>query len=112
MELPLSAETPDRPEPPRSPYSDSPYETLPSLPQQPPPTYYEPPAAHPTLVPAPHAERSEVLYVPLAVTVGDGFKFGCGFFLAAATAFFCAILLMAALFAVTSFMGLNLPVGR
>jgi hypothetical protein len=57
-------------------------------------------------------EHGEVLYVPLAVTVGDGFKFGCGFFLALAMAVLTGVLVMAALFALTSFMGLNLPVGR
>ncbi len=54
----------------------------------------------------------EVLYVPLAVTVGDGFKFGCGFFMAFVVMLLIAFVLSTALFALTSLMGLNLPVGR
>ncbi len=54
----------------------------------------------------------EVLYVPLAVTVGDGFKFGCGFFMAFVVMLLIAFVLTSALFALTSVMGLNLPVGR
>lgn len=33
---------------------------------------------------APQAGEASVVYVPLAVTIGDGFKFGCGFFLSSA----------------------------
>ncbi len=55
---------------------------------------------------------AEVLYVPLAVSVGDGFKLGCGFFMAFVLMMLVGFVLVAALFAVTSLMGLNLPVGR
>jgi hypothetical protein len=51
-----------------------------------------------------------VLYVPLAVTVGDGFKFGCGFFMALAMTMLMGFVLLAALFALTTFMGVNVPV--
>jgi hypothetical protein len=51
-----------------------------------------------------------VLYIPLAVTVGDGFKFGCGFFMALVLTMLMGFVFLAALFALTSFMGLNLPV--
>lgn len=61
--------------------------------------------------PATGAER-DVLYVPLAVTVGDGFKFGCGFFLALVLAMLVAFVLLAGLFALTSIFGLNLPITR
>ena len=54
----------------------------------------------------------EVLYVPLAVSVGDGFKFGCGFFLALVLAMLVGFVLLAALFAMTSIAGVNLPIGR
>ena len=54
----------------------------------------------------------EVTYVPLAVTVGDGFKFGCGFFMAAVLALLVGFVLLAALFALTTVFGLNLPLTR
>lgn len=50
-----------------------------------------------------------VLYVPLAVTVGDGFKFGCGFFMAAVAAVLGVFVLMAALFLISSLTGITLP---
>jgi hypothetical protein len=73
--------------------------------------YAPPPAAAYQPEPAPPTQES-VLYVPLAVTVGDGFKFGCGFFLASVMAMLVGFVLIAALFALSSFMGINLPVGR
>ena|SRR5919205_3947926 len=51
----------------------------------------------------------EVTFVPLAVTVGDGFKFGCGFFMAFVLAMLVGFVLLAALFALNSLIGLNLP---
>ena len=54
----------------------------------------------------------EVLYVPLAVTVGDGFKFGCGFFLASVLVLLGGFVLLAAQFALDTFLGVNLPLGR
>lgn len=67
--------------------------------------------------PFPNAEAhaaapDPILYVPLAVTVGDGFKFGCGFFLASVVTMLVAFVLVAALFALSSLVGINLPVGR
>jgi hypothetical protein len=56
--------------------------------------------------------QQETLFVPLAVTVGDGFKFGCGFFLALVLAMLVGFVLLAALFALTSLFGLNLPISR
>jgi hypothetical protein len=53
--------------------------------------------------------RPEVTFVPLAVTVGDGFKFGCGFFMAFVLAMLVGFVLLAALFALNSLIGLNLP---
>ena len=58
------------------------------------------------------ALESEVTYVPLAVTVGDGFKFGCGFFLAMVLAMLVGFVLLAALFVLTGLLGLNLPLAR
>jgi len=56
--------------------------------------------------------QPQTLYVPLAVTVGDGFKFGCGFFLALVLAMLVGFVLLAALFVLTSLFGLNLPITR
>jgi hypothetical protein len=56
--------------------------------------------------------QQEVLYVPLAVSIGDGFKFGCGFFLASVVAMLVGFVLVAALFVLTSLFGLSLPIAR
>lgn len=92
-------------------------------PQPPPP----PPALAPEVAPAPpddghlppepvadyaHPAAPQTLYVPLAVTIGDGFKFGCGFFLALVLAMLVGFVLLAALFVLTSLFGLNLPITR
>lgn len=61
--------------------------------------------------PANPRER-EVLFIPLAVNIGDGFKFGCGFFLAAVLAMLVGFVLLAALFVLTGLLGLNLPITR
>lgn len=58
------------------------------------------------------ASTPDVTYVPLAVSIGDGFKFGCGFFLAAVVALLIAFVVFAALFALTSVSGVSLPLGR
>jgi hypothetical protein len=56
--------------------------------------------------------REDVTYVPLAITIGDGFKFGCGFFLALVLVMLVGFVLLAALFLLTSLFGLNLPITR
>ena len=56
--------------------------------------------------------QREVMYVPLAVSIGDGFKFGCGFFLASVVAALVGFVLLAALFLLMGVLGLNLPLGR
>lgn len=56
--------------------------------------------------------QQDVVFVPLAVNVGDGFKFGCGFFLAMVLAMLIGFVLLAALFVLTSLFGLNLPISR
>jgi hypothetical protein len=57
-------------------------------------------------------QQQDVVFVPLAVNVGDGFKFGCGFFLAFVLAMLVGFVLLAALFVLTSLFGLNLPISR
>jgi hypothetical protein len=52
------------------------------------------------------------MFVPLAVNIGDGFKFGCGFFLALVLAALIGFVLLAALFVLTSLFGLSLPLTR
>jgi hypothetical protein len=56
--------------------------------------------------------QRDVVYVPLAVSIGDGFKFGCGFFLASVLAALVGFVLLAALFLLMGVLGLNLPLGR
>jgi hypothetical protein len=56
--------------------------------------------------------QPDVLYVPMAVSIGDGFKFGCGFFLALVLAMLVGFVLLAALFLLTTLFGLNLPITR
>ena len=80
--------------------------------EQAPPTaasFIEPPAA---VAVTGVARTQEVVFVPLAVNVGDGFKFGCGFFLALVLAMLIGFVLLAALFVLTSLFGLNLPISR
>jgi hypothetical protein len=55
---------------------------------------------------------SDTVYVPLAVSIGDGFKFGCGFFLALVMAMLVGFVLLALLFVLSSVVGLNLPITR
>jgi hypothetical protein len=70
-------------------------------------------AAAPNMVARPATVgEQEVLFVPLAVSVGDGFKFGCGFFLALVLVMLIGFVLFAALFVLTSLFGLNLPMNR
>jgi hypothetical protein len=71
----------------------------------------QPAAPAPTLVEQ-SIRQQEVVFVPLAVNVGDGFKFGCGFFLALVLAMLIGFVLVAALFVLTSLFGLNLPITR
>ena len=52
------------------------------------------------------------MFVPLAVSVGDGFKFGCGFFLAMVIAGLAGLVLLALLFVITGLFGLSLPFSR
>jgi len=58
------------------------------------------------------APERETVFVPMSVTIGDGFKFGCGFFLALVLAMLVGFVLLAALFVLTSLFGLNLPITR
>jgi len=59
-----------------------------------------------------NTDPREIVFVPMAVNIGDGFKFGCGFFLALVLAMLVGFVLLAALFALTSLFGLNLPITR
>jgi hypothetical protein len=79
-----------------------------------PPTAFVPrPVEEPAnVVLRPSSPNQEVVFVPLAVNIGDGFKFGCGFFLALVLAMLVGFVLIAALFVLTSLFGLNLPITR
>jgi hypothetical protein len=112
--------------PPAPPSSESPAAAHPSLTTFPETGEADPsPPAAQTATPAtglveqpanvvlsPRAATQEVVFVPLAVNVGDGFKFGCGFFLALVLAMLIGFVLIAALFVLTSLFGLNLPITR
>ena len=67
----------------------------------------------PALVARPaSAAQQDVLFVPLAVSIGDGFKFGCGFFLAMVLALLVGFVLLTVLFVLSSLFGLTLPIAR
>ena len=80
----------------------------PARPVQPPSPAWERPLAHglAQLEGAP----GEPLYLPMTLSVGAGFKFGCGFMLAAGIATLLLFLVSSVLFFVASLMGLPLPV--
>lgn len=52
------------------------------------------------------------MFVPLAVSIGDGFKFGCGFFLAMVVAGLAGFVILGLVFVLTGLFGLNLPLTR
>jgi hypothetical protein len=49
--------------------------------------------------------------VAISVSVADGYRFGCGLILAALTAYFALILVVAVAFLVATILGLPLPFG-
>jgi len=51
------------------------------------------------------------MYLPLALSVGAGFKFGCGFLLATGMAAAALLLLFSVIFFVATLMGIPLPLG-
>ena len=112
MSSPDTGNSEDTPRPgPAAQDADRPAETAEPTPDRP-AQEHAADAPRATAVPgggqSPSAES--VVYVPLAVTVGDGFKFGCGFFMALAMTMLMGFVLLAALFALTSFMGITVPV--
>jgi len=54
-------------------------------------------------------EHQEPMYLPLALSVGAGFKFGCGFMLAVGVTLFGLFLVLSVLFFVAALAGLPLP---
>jgi hypothetical protein len=113
---------------PAAPPTAPPASETPAAPAAPAPPEPTAPALEPEVAPEdgqvavkpePEAEASmalpappQTMYVPLAVTIGDGFKFGCGFFLALVLTMLVGFVLLAALFVLTSLFGLNLPLTR
>jgi hypothetical protein len=110
-------ELPGHQPPPSPPVAPPPAEAVPGPELS--PQLIQPDGAAVTTEVAPHvvaraatpAER-EVMFVPLAVSIGDGFKFGCGFFIAMVIAGLVGFVLLALLFVITGLLGLNLPVSR
>ena len=112
-------ELPHPPAPAISPPRSASVESSDSLPAPSPATAQTEPASvgdgpiRPAFVARPaNGAQQDVLFVPLAVSIGDGFKFGCGFFLAMVLALLVGFVLLALLFVVTSLFGLNLPMSR
>jgi hypothetical protein len=56
-------------------------------------------------------DQLETPYLPLTLSVGSGFKFGCGLLLAIAFASLALFLVLSVAFFVASLMGLPLPLG-
>ena len=54
-------------------------------------------------------EHHEPMYLPLALSVGAGFKFGCGFMLAVAVSMFGLFLAASVIFFVAALAGLPVP---
>jgi hypothetical protein len=56
-------------------------------------------------------DHIEPIYVPMALTVAAGFKFGCGFMMALAFATLTLFLVVSVVFFAASLMGVPLPFG-
>jgi hypothetical protein len=54
-------------------------------------------------------DQHEPMYLPLALSVGAGFKFGCGFMLAVAVSLFGLFLVASVIFFVAALAGVPLP---
>ena len=55
------------------------------------------------------ADSGEPTYLPLVLSVGTGFKFGCGFMLAIGVTALCVFLVLSLVFFVASLVGVPLP---
>jgi hypothetical protein len=54
----------------------------------------------------------EPVFTPFSLTVGDGFKFGCGFTMALVIAGLIGLLALSLVFLLASLVGAPLPIGR
>jgi len=54
----------------------------------------------------------EPVFTPFSLTVGDGFKFGCGFTMALVIAGLIGLLAFSLIFLLASLVGAPLPIGR
>src|SRR5436190_20371369 len=94
-------------------------------PQEPPPastpTTVEPtvaapaPAVEPAPSPSPQDDAEvlpEPVFTPFSLTVGDGFKFGCGFTMALVIAGLIGLLALSLVLLLASLVGAPIPVGR
>ncbi len=92
----------------RGPAPASTETSSPPKPIQPPSPAWERPLTHgPAQL---EGAPGEPLYLPMTLSVGAGFKFGCGFMLAAGIATLLLFLVSSVIFFVASLMGLPLPV--
>jgi hypothetical protein len=63
----------------------------------------------PPLPPDDAVALPEPVYTPFSLTVGDGFKFGCGFTMALAIAALILLLILSLFFLAASLVGVRLP---
>jgi hypothetical protein len=98
---------PDQPsaaEPTQTPAASLP--TAPAAPPAPPPEVGTPPVESGLTLPEP-------VFTPFSLTVGDGFKFGCGLAMSLTIALLIGLLLISLVLLAASLVGLSpLPVGR
>jgi hypothetical protein len=69
------------------------------------------PVARATLEYGAAHDQADPIYLPLALTVGAGFKFGCGLMLAVATSALALFLVLSVIFFIASLAGIPLPIG-
>ncbi len=70
------------------------------------------PAWEPPIRPTDDAALPEPVFTPFSLTVGDGFKFGCGFMMALAIALLILLLMVSLFSLAASLIGVPLPGGR
>jgi hypothetical protein len=107
MSTPGSDETqrqPQTPQPPQTPQQPQPEEPSPTPTE---PTGWEPPSRT-----SDEAVLPEPVFTPFSLTVGDGFKFGCGFTMALVIAGLIGLLALSLVFLLASLVGAPIPVGR
>lgn len=106
-------------EPPAQEPQQAPAQPQPAQPvEQPPPSVAAPAPTDQDTVVAPPApgravdELPEPVFTPFSLTVGDGFKFGCGLTMALFIALLILVLFATVVYLAASLVGAPLPLGR